>query len=70
MLGIGKSSNQVFLVDFGLAQLFRDPATHIAQFNESSVIGTLRYSSIGRHLRHVPSRRDDLESLMYVSSIL
>lgn len=66
MLGIGKSSNQVFLVNFGLARLFRDLATHIAQLNGSNVIGTLRYSSIGRHLRHAPSRRDDLESLAYV----
>jgi serine/threonine protein kinase len=68
MLGIGKLSNQVFLIDFGLAQLFRNPATrsHIAQLNGSSVIGTIRYASINCHLGLTPSRRDDLESLMYV----
>jgi serine/threonine protein kinase len=64
-LGIGKLSNQVFLIDFGLAQLFRNPATrsHIMQ---PSVIGTVRYSSINCHLGLTPSRRDDLESLVYV----
>jgi serine/threonine protein kinase len=66
MLGIGKLSNQVFLIDFGLAQLFRNPTTHAAQFNRSSVIGTVRYSSINRHLGLTPSRGDDLESLVYV----
>jgi serine/threonine protein kinase len=68
MLGIGKSSNQVFLIDFGLARLFCNPATHChtAQINGSSVIGTIRYSSINCHLGLTPSRRDDLESLAYV----
>jgi serine/threonine protein kinase len=66
VLGIGKSSNQVFLIDFGLAQLFRDPVTRSVQTNGSSVIGTIRYSSINCHLGLTPSRRDDLESLAYV----
>jgi serine/threonine protein kinase len=68
LLGVGESSDQVFLVDFGLAQLFRDPVTnlHIAQSDASDFIGTARYSSINRHLGLAPSRRDDLESLVYV----
>lgn len=68
MLGIGDLSNQVFLIDFGLAQLFRNPSTrsYTPQFSKSSVIGTVRYSSINRHLGLTPSRRDDLESLVYV----
>ena len=61
-------SNQVFLIDFGLAQLFRNPITHThaVQTKGSSVIGTVRYSSINCHLGLTPSRRDDLESLIYV----
>ena len=68
MLGIGKWSNWVFLMDFGLAQLFRNPATHshTAQTKGSSVIGTVRYSSINCHLGLTPSQRDDLESLVYI----
>jgi serine/threonine protein kinase len=67
-LGIGKLSNQVFLIDFGFARLFRNPATHHhVQVDGSSTIGTIRYSSINCHLGLTPpSRRDDLESLIYV----
>jgi casein kinase 1 len=67
-LGIGELSNQVFLIDFGLAQLFRDPATrsHTVQTKGSSITGTIRYLSINCHLGLTPSRRDDLESLVYV----
>jgi serine/threonine protein kinase len=67
-LGFGELSNQVFLIDFGLSQLFRDPATrtHTVQTIGCSVIGTIRYSSINCHLGLTPSRRDDLESLVYV----
>ncbi len=68
MLGVGELSDQVFLIDFGLAQLFRNLVTrrHIVQTYGSSVIGTVRYSSINCHLGLTPSRRDDLESLVYV----
>lgn len=67
-LGVGELSNQVFLIGFGLARLFRDPATrrHTAQIHESGIIGSVRYSSINCHLGLTPSRRDDLESLVYV----
>ena len=66
-LGIGELSNQVFLIDFGLTQLFRNPTTgsQTVQINGSSTIGTVRYSSINCHLGLTPSRRDDLESLVY-----
>ena len=68
MLGIGELSSWVFLIDFGLAQLFRNPVTRsfTLQFSKSSVIGTVRYSSINCHLGLTPSRHDDLESLVYV----
>jgi len=68
MLGIGGLSNQVFLIDFGLSQLFRNPATHshIVQTKGSSIIGTIHYSSVNCHLGLTPSQCDDLESLAYV----
>ncbi|KAI9429774.1 kinase-like domain-containing protein [Lactarius indigo] len=53
MTGIGKLS-QVFLIDFGLAQLFHDPSTR-----------TITFTSINSHLGRTQSRRDDLESLVY-----
>jgi serine/threonine protein kinase len=67
-LDIGKLSNQVFLINFGLTQLFHDPATcsHTMEINGSSTIGTICYSLINCHLGLTPSRHNDLKSLVYV----
>jgi serine/threonine protein kinase len=67
MMGTGDKSNRVFLIDFGLTRLFRNPATckHVTQVKGLDVTGTVRYSSINSHLGRTQSRRDDLESLAY-----
>lgn len=56
-----------FLIDFGLAELFRNPATHlhIQYSTDHSIVGTLPFMSINGHQGHAQSRRDDLESLAY-----
>ncbi|KAH9954833.1 hypothetical protein BC827DRAFT_1142617, partial [Russula dissimulans] len=56
-LGLGELSNQVFLINFGLAQLFRNLATcsHITQTKGSSTICTIHYSLINCHLGLTPS---------------
>jgi serine/threonine protein kinase len=68
MMGTGDRSSRVFLIDFGLTRLFRDPATrkHVTQVKGLDITGTVRYSSINSHLGRTQSRRDDLESLAYV----
>jgi len=57
----------IFLIDFGLAQLFRNPATylHIPFTTNHPVIGTLPFASINGQQGNAQSRRDDLESLVY-----
>jgi hypothetical protein len=57
----------LFLIDFGLARLFRNPATylHIPFTKNHSIIGTLSFASINGQQGHAQSRRDDLESLAY-----
>jgi serine/threonine protein kinase len=67
MIGTGDRSSRVFLIDFGLTRLFRNPATrkHITQFKGLDITGTVRYSSINSHLGLTQSQRDDLESLAY-----
>ncbi|KAN0113670.1 Protein kinase-like domain containing protein [Russula decolorans] len=67
MIGTSDRSSRVFLIDFGLTRLFRNPATrkHITQFKGLDITGTVRYSSINSHLGLTQSRRDDLESLAY-----
>jgi hypothetical protein len=56
-----------FLVDLGLAELFRNPATykHIPYSTDQSFVGTLPFTSINGQQGHTQSRRDDLESLAY-----
>ena len=67
MTGAGELSNQVFLIDFGLAQLFRDPSTrrHVPFMSGLKTVGTIAFTSINSHSGRTQSRRDDLESLMY-----
>jgi hypothetical protein len=63
----GNDSLSVFLVDFGVAQLFREPATylHFTYSTNHPVVGTLPFMSINGQQGHMRSRRDDLESLVY-----
>jgi serine/threonine protein kinase len=57
----------VFLIDFGLARLFRDPATylHWPYVKGQPIISTLPFTSINGQQGYIQSRCDDLESLAY-----
>ncbi|KAK0421164.1 hypothetical protein QR680_015090 [Steinernema hermaphroditum] len=72
LMGIGPHCNKLFLIDFGLAQKFRDSRTgaHIAYRDGKNLTGTARYASINAHLGIEQSRRDDLETLGYVMMYL
>lgn len=68
VMGIGPTSNQVFMIDFGLSKKYRDQHTHIhiPYIEGKSLTGTARYASVGALRGVEQSRRDDLESLGYV----
>jgi serine/threonine protein kinase len=68
MMGLGDASNQVFIIDFGLAKKYRDPHTHrhIPYAEGKSLTGTARYASVGALRGVEQSRRDDLEALGFV----
>lgn len=68
LLSIQTDQSQVSIIDFGLANKFRDSTSqhHIPARNYNFLTGTARYLSINGHLGMELSRRDDLESLAYV----
>ena len=68
LMGVGKKSNVVYVIDFGLAKKYRDSryGTHLEYRENKQLTGTARYASLSTHLGIEQSRRDDLESLGYV----
>jgi casein kinase I family protein HRR25 len=67
MVRFDNAAPTIFLIDFGLARLFRNPATylHTPFTTKHSVVGTLPFTSVNGQQGHAQSRRDDLESLAY-----
>ena len=61
------TSPTLFFIDFGLAQLFRNPTTylHIPFTINHSLIGTIPFMSINSQQGNSQLRHDDLESLTY-----
>lgn len=67
VIGKGDTSNNVYIIDFGLSNFWCDQnGTHIPYNSDCPFKGTYRYASIHSHAKAEPSRRDDLESLGYV----
>ena len=67
-MGLGNCAQQVYLVDFGISQQFRDPGTHahILPGDHHPLTGTPAFASINSHLGFELSWCDDIESLAYV----
>jgi serine/threonine protein kinase len=63
---IDVSTNTVFLIDFGFCKRYNYDGAHIEQGNISRIIGTPNFVSINVHKGVEPSRRDDIESCLYV----
>lgn len=66
-MGTGDQAGRVYIIDFGLSNMWRDSAgSHIKYNTDSAFRGTHRYASINSHFKSEQSRRDDLEALGYV----
>jgi len=80
MLSHGSSSNKkkkasttaesiagrIRMIDLGLVKNFGGPNGHRANEGSSEVQGTPLYSSLNMHSLKTPSRRDDIEALLYL----
>ncbi len=68
LIGRGSRKHMAYVIDFGLAKLFRDARTHrhIPYREGKNLTGTARYASLNTHLGSEQARRDDMESLGYV----
>ena len=68
LMGLGRESHTVYVIDFGLSKKFKDAKTHqhIPYKENKNLTGTARYASLNAHLGIEQSRRDDLESIGYI----
>ena len=59
-------AENIFLIDFGLSKKYVEDNSHIKIETNKRFVGTARYASINTHNGIEQSRRDDLESIMYI----
>jgi len=64
---ISPSTKRVWFIDFGFATSYKHSNNlHCEPYQLTSVIGSLNYISLNIHEMCSPSRRDDMESIVYV----
>ena len=62
-----KSKDDVFLIDFGFAKKYIDnEGNHIPLKRGKSLVGSINYSSLNVQQGIESSRRDDMESILYI----
>jgi serine/threonine protein kinase len=62
-----KNSFKIYLIDYSFCKRYiKDDGKHIPQKNINSLIGNLIFMSINVHNYIEPSRRDDIESVIYL----
>lgn len=66
MIGIGNQSNKVYLIDFSFCKTYMHKQKHIDEKRINKLIGTPNYVSLNVHNGIEPSRRDDVESIIYI----
>jgi len=60
------STNKVVLIDFGISKIYKIGAIHNSETKITGMLGSLNFSSLNAINCIEPSRRDDIESIIYV----
>jgi len=60
------NSNKIYLIDFGFCKKYVNNGKHIDQIFINKIIGSNNFVSLNIHNRIEPSRRDDVESCIYI----
>jgi len=67
LIGINQQRFFIYMIDFGLCKRFKDNERRHMKLNTGKkLVGTARYASVNSHKGIELSRRDDLESLLYL----
>lgn len=67
LIGLGDNKNKIYLIDFGFCKKYiKEDGSHIDVKKINKIIGTPIYVSVNVHDLIEPSRRDDIESLVYI----
>ena len=67
LFGLGRKSQTVHLIDFGFCKSYLDEkGEHASMMSGKNTIGTPNFVSINVHNGYSNSRRDDIESCIYV----
>jgi serine/threonine protein kinase len=59
-------SNKLYIIDFGLCKKYVNEEGHIKNVQLTKILGTPTFVSLNIHNLNTPSRRDDLESMIYI----
>lgn len=66
VFGNGTETNKLFLIDLGFSKRYNYNGKHIEEKNIKNIIGSINFVSLNIHNYIEPSRRDDIESCIYI----
>jgi len=66
LFGLEKDTTKLYLVDFGFSKRYTYNGNHIQEKKITKILGSPNFVSLNIHNHIEPSRRDDLESCIYI----
>ena len=66
LFGLDKCTNKLHLIDLGFCKRYDYDGKHMTETRINTLVGTVNFVSLNVHKGVEPSRRDDIESCLYV----